>query len=109
MLPYAEMLQAGLTVKQLNETRIIEIRYRHQDPEIAGKIVNAIADTFVLLNLERRTETSNTAGDFMQKRIAKLESDIRQGEEQLLNYAKNHQIISCLTPIKTRQWSGWPV
>ena len=94
LLPYAEMLQAGLTVKQLNETRIIEIRYRHQDPEIASKIVNAISDTFVLSNLERRTETSNTAGDFMQKRIAQLESDIRQGEEQLLNYAKNHQITS---------------
>jgi capsular exopolysaccharide synthesis family protein len=92
--PYAEMLQGGLVVKPLNDTRVIEIRFRHQDPETASKINNMIADTFVLSNLERRTETSNTSGDFLQKRIAELQSEIRQGEEQLINYAKNHQILS---------------
>jgi capsular exopolysaccharide synthesis family protein len=92
--PYVEMLQAQLTVRQLSDTRIIEIRYKHQDPEIAEKINNMIADTFVVSNLERKTETSNTAGDFLQKRIAELQSEIRHGEEQLINYAKNHRILS---------------
>ena len=92
--PYVEMLQDQLTVKQLNETRIVEIRFRHQNAEIAEKINNMIADTFVLSNLERKSETSNTAGDFLQKRIAELQSEIRQGEEQLINYAKSHQILS---------------
>jgi capsular exopolysaccharide synthesis family protein len=92
--PYAEILQSQLTVKQLNETRIIEIRYKHQDPEIAAKINNMIAETLVVHNLERKTETSNTAGDFLQKRIAELQSEVRQGEEELINYAKNHQILS---------------
>lgn len=92
--PYVEMLQAQLSVKQLSDTRIIEIRFRHQDPEIAEKVNNMVADTFVLSNLERKTETSNTAGDFLQKRIADLQSEIRHGEEQLINYAKSHQILS---------------
>jgi succinoglycan biosynthesis transport protein ExoP len=92
--PYVEMIQGQLTVKQLNDTRIIEIRYKHQDPEVAAKVNNMIAETFVVSNLERKTETSNTAGDFLQKRIAELQSEIRQGEEELINYAKNHQILS---------------
>jgi capsular exopolysaccharide synthesis family protein len=92
--PYVSILQNGLTVKQVNETRIIEIRYRHLDPEVATKIINSIADTFVLNNLERKTETSSSAGYFLQKRIAELQSEIRTGEEQLINYAKNHQILS---------------
>jgi uncharacterized protein involved in exopolysaccharide biosynthesis len=92
--PYVEMLQAQLAVKQLADTRIIEVRLKHQDPDIAEKINNMIADTFVASNLERKTETSNTAGDFLQKRIAELQAEIRQGEEQLINYAKSHQIIS---------------
>jgi len=92
--PYVGMLQGGLSVKQLTDTRIIEIRFKHQDPEIAEKVNNMIADTFVLSNLERKTETSASAGDFLQKRIAELQSEIRQGEEQLINYAKSHQIIS---------------
>lgn len=92
--PYVAMLQGQLSVKQLNDTRLIELRFKHQDPEIAEKINNMVADTFVLSNLERKTETSNTAGDFLQKRIAELQSEIRHGEEQLINYAKNHQILS---------------
>jgi capsular exopolysaccharide synthesis family protein len=92
--PYVEMLQSQLSVKQLNDTRVIEIRFKHQDPEVAEKINNMIAETFVLSNLERKTETSATAGDFLQKRIAELQSEIRHGEEQLINYAKSHQILS---------------
>ena len=92
--PYVEILQSQLSVKQLTDTRIIEIRFRHQDPEIAEKVSNMVAETFVLSNLERKTETSQTAGDFLQKRIADLQSEIRHGEEQLINYAKSHQILS---------------
>ncbi|PYS32967.1 MAG: hypothetical protein DMF75_10720, partial [Acidobacteria bacterium] len=92
--PYVEMLQSQLSVKQLSDTRIIEIRFKHQDPEIAEKINNTIADTFVVSNLERKTETTNSAGDFLQRRIADLQSEIRSDEEQLINYAKNHQILS---------------
>ena len=94
MEPYVEMLKAQLSVKPLNETRIIEIRFKHPDPEIAQKVNNMIAHTFVASNLERKTETSNTAGDFLQKRIAELQTEIRRGEEQLINYAKNHQILT---------------
>ena len=94
LAPYVAMLQSGLTVKQLNETRLIEVRFKHPDPQVASKIVNAVADTFVLSNLERKTETSSTAGDFLQRRIAELQGEIRAGEERLINYAKNNQILS---------------
>lgn len=94
LAPLVGMLQGGLSVKQVTDTRLIELRYRHQDPQVASKIVNAVSDAFVLSNLERRTETSATAGDFLQRRIAELQVEIRRGEEQLLNYAKDHQILS---------------
>jgi polysaccharide biosynthesis transport protein len=92
--PYVGSLQGRLTVKQINETRLIEIRFKHADPQVAAKVLNAISDAFVYSNLERKTETSDKAGDFLQKRIVELQTEIRGGEERLINYAKNHQIIS---------------
>ncbi len=77
-----------------DNTRLIEIQYQHHDPEIAAKIVNTMADTFVLLNLERRAETNVTTGDFLQKRVAELQSQIRSSEERLMNYARSNQILS---------------
>lgn len=101
LAPYVQMTQLGLKVEPVKdarvtsrETRLIDIRFTHPDPQVAAKIVNAIADTFVLSNLERKTETNNTTGDFLQKRIAELQSNIRSSEERLINYAKNNQILS---------------
>jgi succinoglycan biosynthesis transport protein ExoP len=94
LAPYVENLQGRLSVKPVNETRLIEIRFKHADPQVAAKILNAIADAFVYSNLERKTENSDKAGDFLQKRILELQTEIRSGEERLINYAKNHQILT---------------
>src|SRR5690349_22274395 len=63
-------------------------------PDVPAKVVNAIAETYVYANLEKRTEANSTTGDFLQKRIAELQQQIRTAEERLVNYAKNNQIIS---------------
>lgn len=100
--PFVRTLQAGLTVEPVKEmrtssytkdTRLIDVRFTSTDPQLAAKVVNAVADAFVLSNLERKTETTNNTGDFLQKRVAELQSEIRNGEERLLNYAKSNQIL----------------
>ncbi len=101
--PFVRILQVDLKVEPVKETRtssyskdtrLIDIKYTHGDPQVAAKVVNAIADTFVLSNLEKKTETNANAGDFLQKRVAELQASIRSDEERLVNYAKSHQILS---------------
>src|SRR5690349_20775662 len=99
--PYVNTILAGLKVEPVKETRgyyketrLIDIRFTHIDPLVASKVVNAIAETYVFSNLEKRTEANSTTGDFLQKRIAELQQQIRTAEERLVNYAKNNQIIS---------------
>ena len=101
--PFVRILQAGLKVEPVKETRtssytkdtrLIDIRFTHPDPQVAAKIVNALADTFTFSNLEKKTENTATTGDFLQKRVAELQAEIRNGEERLVNYAKEHQILS---------------
>lgn len=101
LAPYVEALQKGLKVEPVREsrltvkeTRLIDLTFRHNDPVIAAKVVNAIADTFSLSNLERKTESNSTTSDFLQKRIAELQSEIRIGEEKLVNYARSNDILS---------------
>ncbi len=101
LAPYVRKLKGGLTVHPVKEqrvnykeTRLIDIKYIHDNPEVAAKIANAIADTYVSQNYEQKIDTNATAGSFLQKRIADLQSQIRTNEERLINYAKNHQIIS---------------
>ncbi|MCA1594266.1 MAG: polysaccharide biosynthesis tyrosine autokinase [Acidobacteria bacterium] len=103
LAPFVGALQAGLKVEPVKETRtagyikdtrLIDVSFRHPDPQVAAKIVNAVADTFVLANLEKKTETNTSTGDFLAQRVAELQSKIITGEEQLSNYATSHQILS---------------
>jgi len=98
---YVDDLQENLGVEPVKETRLtvretrlIDISYRLTEPRLAAKIVNTIADTFVDQNKEKKNETSNTTGSYLEKRIAELQSTNRSKEEQLINYAKSHQILS---------------
>ena len=101
LAPYVEAIQSSLKVEPvkeirlpIKETRLIDIRYNHSDPQVAAKVVNAIADTFVLSNLERKADNNTTTGNILQQRIAELQTQIRNQENQLLGYAKSHQILS---------------
>jgi succinoglycan biosynthesis transport protein ExoP len=99
--PFVSSLQAGLKVDpvkeerlQYTETRLISIKFTHANPVVAAKVANAVANAFVLSNLEQKTKFTATTGDFLQKRIAELQSQIRSDEEKLINYAKGHEILS---------------
>ena len=101
LAPYVEAIQLGLQaepVKEvrlpIKETRLIELTFGHSNPHMAAKIVNKIAETFVRLNIQRKTDNNKSTSDILQQRVADLQTQIKQQETQLLEYAKNHQILS---------------
>ena len=99
---YVRALQGGLRVEPVREnrvgydkqTRLIDITFTHGDPDIAAKITNAVAETFVRSNLEKKNETNTGTGEFLSKRVAELQSQIRADEEKLVAYATSNQILS---------------
>ncbi|HSE26409.1 MAG TPA: polysaccharide biosynthesis tyrosine autokinase [Pyrinomonadaceae bacterium] len=99
--PYVNALSNGLkaepikeTRTEIKETRLIDISFSHSVPQIAAKVVNAVADSAATMNIERKSETSAIASEFLQKRIAELQSLVRREEEELLAYAAQNQIVS---------------
>ena len=102
LAPYVGALQGGLKVEPVREsrgglykeTRLIDISYQHGDPATAAKVTNAVADTFVRANLEKKNETNTSTSEFLSRRVAELQAQIRAAEERLVSYAKNNQILS---------------
>lgn len=99
--PWVEALTKGLKVEPIKETRtevaetrLINISFMHTAPQVASRVVNAIADTAATMNLERKAETTTVAAEFLQKRIAELQGQIRRREEELVSYAGKNQIVS---------------
>ncbi|HKO98095.1 MAG TPA: polysaccharide biosynthesis tyrosine autokinase [Pyrinomonadaceae bacterium] len=101
LAPYVEALKTNLKAEPVKEvrllvkdTRLIDLSFSYPNPQLATKIVNRIAETFVLSNLERKTANNQSTGEVFQQRITDLRTQIKDQETQLLNYAKNHQILS---------------
>src|SRR6184192_3276432 len=102
LAPFVGALQGGLKVEPVREsragyykeTRLIDITYQQGDPEIAARIANCVAETFVHSNLEKTNQTNTSTSEFLSKRVAELQDKIRSDEEKLVSYAKSNQILS---------------
>ncbi|MGH9842045.1 MAG: GumC family protein [Blastocatellia bacterium] len=91
--PFINALLANVDVRPVRETRLVEIRYRHEIPELARKIADAWADAFKKNTLDERYKANKEAGDYLNKSIAGYRLKLREAEERLQNYLRANQII----------------
>ncbi|MBA2378194.1 MAG: polysaccharide biosynthesis tyrosine autokinase [Blastocatellia bacterium] len=98
--PYVEIVRTSLNVDPVRETRatvkdtrLIRISFQHTSPELAAFVVNGIGETFANFNQERRTGTSRKTSDFLQTRIADLQSEIRNDEGRLVQLKQSEGIL----------------
>ncbi|HEY0077464.1 MAG TPA: polysaccharide biosynthesis tyrosine autokinase [Pyrinomonadaceae bacterium] len=87
--PYELTLAANLSVEPIAGTNLVTLRYRHSSPELAHKIVNTLADTFIYNNFQRETSGTKEASDKLAKRIAELQTSIHQLEQRRVTFARN--------------------
>jgi capsular exopolysaccharide synthesis family protein len=90
---YIEELMNEVEVARLRDTRLVEIRYRHRDRELAKKITDTWADVFIREDLATRTRSNKNSDQFLDERIASVKLELRNAEEKLLNYRRTNQVI----------------
>lgn len=98
--PYVEIIKKKLRVEPVREsrntfkdTRLIEIGFQHTNPELAALIVNGIAEIFTKQNQEKRTGSNKKTSDFLEERVASLQSEIKRDELRLAELKKSGGII----------------
>jgi polysaccharide biosynthesis transport protein len=89
---YEDAIIAGEEIEPVPNTNLVKIIYRHSDPELAQKIANTLADVFKNYNLALATEGSNTAENILAREIARLQSQVKQDQEILWNFAKANDL-----------------
>jgi capsular exopolysaccharide synthesis family protein len=101
LAPYVTFIQKNLGVEPIREsratikdTRLIEVSFLHSNPELAAFVVNGIVDTFSRANQEKRSGTSRKTNDFLDERIANLQSEIKSNEMKLVDLKRSAGIIN---------------
>jgi polysaccharide biosynthesis transport protein len=82
-----------LTVDLVPNTRIIEIRFRSTDPQLAPRVVNTLMSTYVEQNFKTKYANTMQASDWLTKQLDDLRIRVEISQEKLVKYQKEHQII----------------
>ena len=89
---YEDAIIAGETIEPIPNTNLVKIIYRHSNPELAQKIANTLADVFKNYNLALATEGSTNAADVLAREIAKFQTQNKQDQEIIWNFAKQNDL-----------------
>jgi polysaccharide biosynthesis transport protein len=74
-------------------TRIIDIHYRSPNKDLAARVVNAVANTYIEQNFKTRFESTMQASDWLSRQLVDLQMKVETSQEKLVKYQKEHQIL----------------
>ncbi|OOZ50624.1 hypothetical protein BOW39_02395 [Solemya velum gill symbiont] len=86
-------LLSNLLLETIRQSRVIRISYDSPDPNLAAKVVNAWADAFVNINLERRFDATAYAKEFLTERLKQVRANLEDSENKLVDHAKEMEVI----------------
>jgi len=76
-------LQDEMRLRVIPGSRVIEIGYRSTSPAIAAAIVNTVAETYIVVQLEAKVEAVASATELLGGRVRDLEARLKASEEAL--------------------------
>ena len=82
-----------LTVTRVPLTFVVEIAFQSTDPDRAAQIANAVADTFILDQLEARYDTVRRAMAWLQDRLNELRGQVSTADRAVIDYKATHNIV----------------
>jgi capsular exopolysaccharide synthesis family protein len=90
----ASEISAGLAVKPIANTRLVDIAYTDRDPARAQRVANAFGEAYVASNLDKRFQANAYAKSFLEDQLQQLKLRLEAAENGLLAFAEKEQILA---------------
>src|SRR5262249_24573742 len=84
---------SNLTVTPIRNSRLVDLKYRLPDPELATRVVNALAKNYIEQNLEYKFVASKEASDWLNERLGEHRKQVEQSEAALQKYREQNDAI----------------
>jgi len=88
-----EAFSSRLSVRRVGLTYIIELSFSSFYPDRAAQIANAVADAYVVDQLEAKYQATKRAGFWLQDRIKELRNQASQAERSVVEFKTRNNII----------------
>lgn len=90
---HAQLLQ-GLNAQQNGkQSGIINLTFNSPDPEFAKNFLNALANTYLRLNVERKGQEAQQQLTFLDEQLPLIKAQLNQSEDKLKDFIKSKGTI----------------
>lgn len=88
----------SLDVKVLPGTRIFEVHYLDQNPDMAAKVVNTLVDDYLARNVKVRYDATIQVGSWLSKELDQQKARVEEAEKKLADYQRETGLMAAVMP-----------
>jgi len=85
--------QDRLDIRPIRRSRAVELRFNSQDPELAARAVNAVAENYIQKNLEARWDATKKASEWLSQQLQDLKAKLEKSQDDLQKYAAENSLL----------------
>lgn len=90
----AQALRSRIKVEAVKDTRLALVKLEDADPDRAQRILTALIDTYISMNLEDAHASTSQAVEWLQGQLDHLKTDLEGSEMALHEYKERKNILS---------------
>jgi polysaccharide biosynthesis transport protein len=83
-------LRGALSVTRSLEAQVLNISTTWNDPDRAAQLANAVADAYVVDQLDARLDSAKRASGWLSDRLVELRGQLRDSEEAVTKFREEH-------------------
>jgi polysaccharide biosynthesis transport protein len=83
---------SSLSVKRVQNTRLLDVSYESTDPQLAAKVVNAHIENYIQQNFRSKYEATTRASTWLSDQLNELKIKVEKSEDARLAYERQNQI-----------------
>ncbi|MEN1959473.1 polysaccharide biosynthesis tyrosine autokinase [Luteimonas sp. MJ246] len=83
----------NLVVEPVRNSRLVRIHFDSTLPAFSARVINAVADSFIVSAIERKFDASSFAGKYLEEQLALAKGRLEESERALVAFATKENIV----------------
>ena len=83
----------SMDVRPVRRSNLVEVAVDSQDPKLAARVANQLANEYIEQNLQVRWDETIKASEWLQGQLTNLKGKLEKDEDDLQSYAQAHSIL----------------
>ncbi|MGR8934188.1 MAG: GumC family protein [Gammaproteobacteria bacterium] len=93
LMSLTNVFLAKLKISQIQTSRVINVTYESQDPKLAAKIANEIADKYIVGQLQAKFDATKKATDWLNDQLIELKQKVESSEHAVEQFRREHGLV----------------